>query len=121
TLIRRLERTLNAITTDPTRSLSSVDLLDESEHTRLDEISNRAVLHAHTVTAMSVPALFAAQVARTPNVIALSCGDRSYSYRQLAEAANRLAHLLTDHGVGPGCVVGLLMQRSAQAITALTA
>ncbi|WP_036507607.1 non-ribosomal peptide synthetase, partial [Nocardia aobensis] len=121
TLIQRLERTLNAITSNPRRSLSSVDLLDESEHTRLDEIGNRAVLDAHISPAMSVPALFAAQVARTPDAVALSCGDRSYSYRQLEQAANRLAHLLTDRGVGPGCVVGLLMQRSAQAITAIAA
>ncbi|WP_167355059.1 non-ribosomal peptide synthetase [Nocardia africana] len=121
TLIDRLERVLVAITTDPGRSLSSVDLLDESEHTRLDEISNRAVMHTHSPSAMSVPALFAAQVARTPNAMALSCGDRSYSYRQLEQAANRLAHLLAGHGVGPGSVVGILMDRSAQAITAIAA
>ena len=29
---------------DPARSLSSVDLLDEGEHARLDELGNRAVL-----------------------------------------------------------------------------
>ncbi|PPI88997.1 non-ribosomal peptide synthetase, partial [Nocardia nova] len=121
TLIQRLERTLIAITRDPGRSLSSVDLLDESEHTRLDELGNRAVLHTHTHSATSVPELFAAQVARTPNATALSCGEDSWTYRQLEQAANRLAHLLTDHGVGPGCVVGLLMQRTAQAITAITA
>ncbi|PPJ04073.1 non-ribosomal peptide synthetase [Nocardia nova] len=121
TLIQRLERTLIAITRDPGRSLSSVDLLDESEHTRLDEIGNRAVLHTHTHSATSVPELFAAQVARTPNATALSCGEDSWTYRQLEQAANRLAHLLTDHGVGPGCVVGLLMQRTAQAITAIAA
>ncbi|MGW5520588.1 amino acid adenylation domain-containing protein, partial [Nocardia africana] len=121
TLIDRLERVLVAITTDPGRSLSSVDLLDSTEHTRLDEISNRAVLHTPTPSAMSVPALFAAQAARTPEAVALSCGDRSYSYRQLEQTANRLAHLLAGHGVGPGCVVGLLMQRSAQAITAIAA
>ncbi|MFI2584899.1 AMP-binding protein, partial [Streptomyces rochei] len=121
TLIDRLERVLVAMTTDPGRSLSSVDLLDESEHTRLDEISNRAALHPHTASAMSVPALFAAQVARTPDAIALDCGEDSWTYRQLDQAANRLAHLLVGHGVRPGCVVGILMERSARAITALTA
>ncbi|WP_039781869.1 condensation domain-containing protein, partial [Nocardia cerradoensis] len=34
TLIHRLQRILVAITTDPEQPLSSVDLLDESEHTR---------------------------------------------------------------------------------------
>ena len=43
-LIGRLERVLVAMTADPARRLSSVDLLDEGEHARLDEIGNRAVL-----------------------------------------------------------------------------
>ena len=43
-LIERLRRVLVAMTADPTRRLSSIDLLDEAEHARLDEIGNRAVL-----------------------------------------------------------------------------
>jgi amino acid adenylation domain-containing protein/thioester reductase-like protein len=120
-LIERLERVLVAMTADPGRSLSSVDLLDESEHARLDEIDNRAVLSAGASSAVSVPVLFAAQVARTPDAVALVCEGCSWSYRQLDEAANRLAHLLAGCGVGPGCVVGLLLERSAQAIAAIVA
>ena len=45
-LAERLERVLVAMTADPTRPLSSVDLLDELEHARLDEWGNRAVLTA---------------------------------------------------------------------------
>ena len=37
-LIERLERVLVAMTADPTRRLSSMDLLDEAEHARLDEM-----------------------------------------------------------------------------------
>ena len=43
-LAGRLERVLVAMTADPTRRLSSIDLLDEGEHARLDEFGNRAVL-----------------------------------------------------------------------------
>ena len=43
-LIERFERVLVAMTADPARSLSSVDVLDAGEHARLDEIGNRAVL-----------------------------------------------------------------------------
>ena len=60
TLIERLERLLVAMTADPTRRLSSVDLLDEAEHARLDEIGNRAVLSESAITPVSVPVLFAA-------------------------------------------------------------
>ena len=43
-LIERLRRVLVAMTADPTRRLSSMDVLDEAEHARLDGWGNRAVL-----------------------------------------------------------------------------
>ena len=100
------------MTADPTRSLSSVDVLDAGEHARLDEIGNRAVLTQPATAPVSVPALFAAQVARAPEAVALSCGGRSMTYRELDEASNRLAHLLAGQGVGPGQCVALLFTRS---------
>ena len=65
-LIGRLERVLVAVTADPGRRLSAVDLLDEGEHARLDEIGNRAVLSKPAITPVSIPVLWAARVARTP-------------------------------------------------------
>ena len=64
-LIGRLQRVLVAMTADPTRRVSSIDLLDEREHARLDEIGNRAVL-TQPVTPVSIPVLFAEQVATRP-------------------------------------------------------
>ncbi len=43
-LIERWRRVLEAMIADPTRRLSSMDLLDEAEHARLDALGNRAVL-----------------------------------------------------------------------------
>ena len=43
------------------------------------------------------------------------------TYRELDEAANRLAHLLAGHGAGPGQCVALLFSRSAEAIVAILA
>ena len=105
-LIERLQRVLVAMTADPTRRLSSIDVLDDGEHARLDGWGNRAVLTAPAAAAVSIPAVFAAQVARTPEAVAMSCEGRSRTYRELDEAANRLAHLLAGHGVGPGAVCG---------------
>ena len=51
----------------------------------------------------------------------MSCGGRSLTYRELDEAANRLAHLLAGQGVGPGQCVALLFTRSAEAIVAILA
>ena len=120
-LIGRLERVLVAMTADPARRLSSMDVLDEGEHARLDGWGNRAVLARPAAAAVSIPVLFAAQVARTPEAVAVSCGGRSLTYRELDEAANRLAHLLAGHGAGPGRCVALLFSRSAEAIVAILA
>ncbi|BCO84393.1 hypothetical protein MINTM011_27280 [Mycobacterium paraintracellulare] len=120
-LIRRLERVLTAMTADPTRPMSAVDLLDAAEHARLDALGNRAVLTAPATEAGSIPALFAAQAARTPDAVALSFEGRSWTYRELDEAANRLAHRLAGFGVGPGERVALLFGRSADAIVAILA
>ena len=121
TLIERFKRVLVAMTADPTQRLSSVDVLDEAEQARLDEVGNRAVLTQPAPVAVSVPALLAAQVARAPEAVALTFGDLSMTYRELDEAANRLAHLLSGYGVGPGGCAALLLERSAQAVVAMLA
>ena len=118
-LIGRLERVLVGMTTDPQRALSSLDLLDVGEHARLDEVGNRAVLTRPAPVSVSIPVLFAEQVARTPEAVAVSFAGRSVTYRELDEASNRLAHLLAGHGVGPGQCVALLFSRSVEAIAAI--
>ena len=82
---------------------------------------NRAVLTQPATAAVSIPVLFAAQVARTPEAVAVTFEGRSMTYRELDEAANRLAHLLAGQGVGPGQCVALLLSRSAEAIVAILA
>ena len=120
-LIERLERVVVAMTADPTRRLSSIDVLDAGEQARLEGWGNRAVLTRPAPTAVSIPVLFAAQVAATPEAVALTCEGRSLTYREVEEVANRLAHLLAAHGAGPGEVVALLLERSAEAIVAILA
>ncbi|MGH3562598.1 MAG: AMP-binding protein, partial [Mycobacterium sp.] len=70
---------------------------------------------------VSIPMVFAEQVARAPGSVAISFEGGALTYRDLEEAANRLAHLLAAHGVGPGQCVALLLERSAQAIVAILA
>ena len=118
-LAGRLGRVLVAMTADPGRRLSSFDVLDEDEHARLDGVGNRAVLTQSAPPAVSIPVLFETQVTRTPEAVAISCGGRSWTYREVEEASNRWAHLLAGHGVGPGERVALLVERSAEAIVAM--
>ena len=119
TLIARLQRVLDAMTADPARPVSSIDVLDAAEHARLEAWGNRAVLTRPAPVSVSIPELFAAQVARTPEGVAVTFEGRSMTYRELDDAANRLAHVLAGQGIGPGQGVGLLLERSAQAIVAI--
>src|SRR6185312_10509654 len=112
-LARRLERLLVAMTADPGRRVSSVDVLGAGEYERLDGWGNRAVLTQPAAPPVSIPVVFADQVARAPEAVAIRFEGGALTYRELEEAANRLAHLLTDRGVGPGQCVALLLERSA--------
>ncbi|WP_156749148.1 amino acid adenylation domain-containing protein, partial [Mycobacterium sp. 1482292.6] len=115
-----LQRLLVAMTADPTRPLLALDVMDENAHARLAAWGNASAL-GRAVVPVSVVELFAAQVARTPDAVAVTFEGRSMSYRELDEAANRLAHLLVESGAGPGGVVALLLSRSAEAIVAIVA
>jgi glycopeptidolipid biosynthesis protein len=118
-LADRFQRVLTAMAGDPDQRLSSIDLLAADEHDQLDAWGNRAVLARPTVEPVSIPESFAAHVDRVPETVALRCGERSWSYRELDEAANRMANLLAGYGAGPGKRVALMSERSAEAIIAI--
>ncbi|GFG50516.1 non-ribosomal peptide synthetase [Mycolicibacterium agri] len=120
-LAARLEQVLAAMTADPARELAAVDVLAAQERDQLARWGNRAALTPAATTRMSIPAMFAEQVERAPDAVALVCGERAWTYRELDEAANRLAHALADRGVGPGSCVAVLFSRSAEAIVSILA
>ncbi|MFE7610155.1 amino acid adenylation domain-containing protein [Streptomyces celluloflavus] len=64
---------------------------------------------------------FERQAARSPESVALVFGEHRTGYRELDEAANRLAHHLTARGAGRGQVVAVCLERGPELITALLA
>ncbi|MGW0468931.1 amino acid adenylation domain-containing protein [Streptomyces sp. NPDC003027] len=104
-----LLRVLDAVVTDPTRRLETIDLLDESERTALLDTWNATALDLPDDT---FPALFEAQAARTPDALALVHEDTELSYAELDRRANQVAHWLIARGVGRDDVVGLSLRRS---------
>jgi len=79
-LAGQLERVLAAMTADPARPLSSLDLLGQPERARLEELGNWAALTRGATAPVSVPAMYAAQVARTPQAVAISGESSSLTY-----------------------------------------
>ncbi len=64
----------------------------------------------------TVADLFAAQVRRTPDAVALEAGDEHLTYRELDARAARSAARLAAAGVRPEHPVGVLMDRSVDLI-----
>ncbi len=70
-------------------------------------------------TGSVIHALIEAQVERTPHAPAVTCGDKSISYQELNERANRVARALQKLGVGADLPVGLCVERSVDALVGL--
>nr|WP_314484255.1 non-ribosomal peptide synthetase [uncultured Pseudomonas sp.] len=67
----------------------------------------------------TLPALFEAQVRRTPTAIALQADGQRLDYQTLNEQANRLAHYLISQGVGPDSRVAVCIERGVSLMVAL--
>ncbi|MFE8957403.1 amino acid adenylation domain-containing protein [Streptomyces iakyrus] len=117
-LADRLVRLVDAATRAPATAVADLDLLDPAERAQ-------ALTGGHDTTAgvptQSPAELFAAQAARTPDAAALTTRGGTLTYRELNEAANRLAHHLLALGCGPERYVALALPRSEQLVVALLA
>ena len=106
----------------PERAIGSLEILDRGRSaTPSCGCGTTPRMAPRWRTGATLPALFAAQAARTPDAIALVFEDRTLSYAELDAHANRLAHHLRGLGVGPETVVGLCVERSLEMVIGLSA
>ena len=115
-LAERLVRLLEGALARPEASIGALELLSGPERAQLLEGFNAT---AQALPDATLPELFAAQAARTPDAVAVVYGERTLSYAALDAHANRLAHHLRGLGVGPETIVGLLVERSLEMVIAL--
>ncbi|MGP3980107.1 amino acid adenylation domain-containing protein [Streptomyces sp. KR80] len=103
---------------DLSARVGSLDLLLPGEREALvaEWTSSRDSVPNETVADM-----LAAQVARTPDAVALVFGERALTYAELDAQINRLARLLLARGAGPEQVVALALPRSIEMVVALFA
>ncbi|HUE03902.1 MAG TPA: amino acid adenylation domain-containing protein [Bryobacteraceae bacterium] len=99
--------------------VSSIEMLSADEKGQLLVEWNRTA--ADYPAHQCVHEQFEMQAMRTPDATALVFQDRSLTYRELDESANRLARRLVNWGVGPETLVGISLDRSLDMVVALLA
>jgi len=107
---------LEGFTIDPGKCLGELPMLTEGERHQL--------LVAWNDTAVEYPdkcvhQLFEEQVVRAPEAVAVVFEDKQLTYGELNERANRVAHALIAHGVGPEVLVAICVERSFEMIVGL--
>nr|WP_170062193.1 non-ribosomal peptide synthetase [Mycobacterium angelicum] len=109
---------LDTVTADADVGIDTIEITDRARRGVLTTEYNDTAVAVPNVTSAE---LFAAQVARTTNAIAVQDDRDSLTYAQLAARVNRLARFLIAQGVGPEVVVGLAMRRGIDLVVAMQA
>jgi amino acid adenylation domain-containing protein len=99
------------------RPLSKLSMLSEGERAQVLVSWNA---HGDPLPERdSIKQLFEEQVDRTPDAEAVVFGDGRLTFDELNRRANRIAALLRERGVGPGTLVGVLMEKSLDLVPAV--
>ncbi len=111
----RLTLLLNALP-DHSTDVKSLPTLPEAERKTLLQDWNQT--SCDFAADLTIHAAFEAQVAKTPEAVALVFEDQSLTYRELDARANALAAHLQELGVKPGSHVGINIRRSIDLVVA---
>ncbi|SDO58233.1 amino acid adenylation domain-containing protein [Pseudomonas congelans] len=114
-----LENLLTALEKTPETPLHGLSILPAAECEQLlVDFNDTALDYPQQQT---IHGMFAAQVERTPDALAVVHGEQRLTYGELNEQANRLAHALRKQGVQPDSRVGICVERSAEMVVGLLA
>ena len=116
-MLNHLRSLLESVVAQPDASISSLEMITESER--------RQLLVEWNNTKRDYPAvkliheMFELQAEKTPEAVAVVFEEQQLSYAQLNSQANELAHFLIHLGVGPDSLVGICAERSIEMIVGL--
>jgi amino acid adenylation domain-containing protein len=115
-MMGHLETLLKGIAANPDESVRQLPLLTEAERQLFLDWNNTA---APCSPGQTIHRLIEAQAARTPKAAAVVGKGQTLTYEELDARSNQLARYLVQLGVRRGMLVGVCMERSPTAITAL--
>ncbi len=107
---------LQAAVADPETLLRDLQMLTPPERRWLAEACQGPWFDIPQTT---IHGLIEEQTARTPAAVAVEFKGQSLTYRELDGRATAVANRLIEAGVGPGTLVGLCCERSADMVTAM--
>ncbi|GAB2555245.1 hybrid non-ribosomal peptide synthetase/type I polyketide synthase [Rhodanobacter koreensis] len=110
-------RTLGAFGVPQDCALESIDILDPAERHRLLVEWNATNVPRRAED--TVHGLFAAVAGKHADKIAVVDDQDSLTYAQLDRRSDGLAARLRDAGVAPGAIVGVMLDRSVDAVSAI--
>ncbi|OLE00767.1 MAG: hypothetical protein AUI36_44290 [Cyanobacteria bacterium 13_1_40CM_2_61_4] len=116
-LLEHFETLLASVVANPDQRIALLPLLKDSERQQLLVEWNDT--QAAFPRNHCIHQLFEQQVERTPDAVAVVFKGDQLTYRELNTRANRLAHYLRAHGVGPEVTVGICVERSFEMIVGL--
>ncbi len=116
-MLGHIQTLLESIVTDPDRPLGELAWLTENERQQLLTDWNSPA--TDEAPRQSIPALFEAQVARTPEAIAVVYEDQHLTYAELNRRSNQLADHLQQVGVEPNDLVAMYMDRSLEMVVGI--
>ncbi|WP_405994732.1 non-ribosomal peptide synthase/polyketide synthase [Streptomyces sp. NBC_00986] len=117
-LAQRLELLLAQVASEPDRRIGALDVLRDDERALVLTDWNNT---ARTVPDLTLPELFRAQVARTPDATAVVFEDTALTYAELDLRVERLAHTLAARGAQAEAVVAVALPRSLALVVSLLA
>ncbi len=118
-LFRSLQQVLEFVVANPNAPADRVPIVaPEDESYLLDELNDTETPWDE---AALVHRLFEREVDRRSESVALLFEEQALTFRELDERANRLAHALVRHGVGPDSRVGLYLPRGLDLVIAMLA
>jgi amino acid adenylation domain-containing protein len=116
-LQRALQSLLQALEHAPQTPALTLQVLPEGELRQVVNLFNAT--HAPVDQNELVHQLFESHADKTPDAVAVICGDRRLTYSQLNSRANQLARVLVARGVRPDERVGLYVERGVEMVIGL--
>ncbi len=109
---------IQTILENPESRLADIAIITAPEKQRILELANGI---CDPIPDETLHHLFEQLAETHATQIALVLGDSALTYGQLHQQANQLAYVLRSHGIGPDCIVGLMLERSFQIVIAMLA